>query len=89
MERKPDGVRLGNITYEFRVFVPRCETYAIRFDGLEITGVCGPLEYDEALFDSLPYFDYTDESHELDWVKSNLNEFLECEIEYDDSVLWI
>jgi len=78
-----------DITYEFRVFMPRCETYAIRIEGLEITGVCGPLEYDEVLFSSLPWFEYADCARELEWVKSNPDDFVECGVEYDEDVLWI
>lgn len=79
----------GNITYEFHIFLPRCETYAIRFAGSEITGVCGPLEYDEVLFTALPNFPYERQLDDIAWVKSNFNDFVPCDTEYEESAIRI
>jgi len=83
------GSIANNTTYEFRIFVPKCETYAILLDDQQITGIYGPLEYDEVLFSALPHFKYEDRPSEVDWVKSNLCDFVMCETEYDDAILWI
>lgn len=78
-----------NITYQFRVYMPRCETYAVRLEDCKVTGVYGPMEYQEVLCSSLPNFDYEDDPIELDWVKANLCDFTECDSEYDENVIRI
>ncbi len=79
----------SNITYEFRVFVPRSETYAVRLDGLEVTGIYGPLDYQEVRFSSLPFFEYDDGHGPLAWVKAHLCDFILCDTEYDSEVIRI
>jgi hypothetical protein len=79
----------GNITYQFWIFLPRSETYAIRHSGPEVTGVYGPLDYREVLFDSLPGFPYEDQLDKVAWVKSNICHFVTCELEYEESMVWI
>ena len=76
-------------TYHFRIYKPRCETYAIRLSGCEVTGVCGPLEYDEVLFRSLPDFPYTDLPDCVSWVQENYEDFVLCDVEYDEGMVWI
>jgi hypothetical protein len=79
----------GTVTYEFRVYLPREETYAIRLDGPEINGVYGPLDYHEVLFHSLPLFPYDAQLDDLAWVKANLCDFVPCEAECDETVVRI
>ena len=76
-------------TYQFRIFRPRCETYAFRLADSEINGVCGPLEYDEVLFSSLPDFSYTNQADTIAWVQANLCDFCPCDAEYEEGMVWI
>jgi hypothetical protein len=85
-ERRAGGIET---TYQFRIFLPRCETYAIRFAGSEVTGVYGPLEYDEVLFRALPTFSYESQVDCINWVKANFEDFILCDKECEESELWI
>lgn len=80
---------LTETAYQFRIFLPGCETYAIRLAGSEVTGVYGPLEYDEVLFRALPNFPYECQGDCLAWVQANLNDFVPCDTEYEEGTLWI
>ena len=43
------------------------EIYAVEMKDGEIVGVCGPLEYQEAIEANLPNFEYTVE--DVEWIK--------------------
>lgn len=88
-ETREEAIEKAEITYQFRIFVPRCETYALRLAGLEITGVYGPLEYDEVLFHALPHFPYESQIDCVRWVKDNFCDFVPCEAEHKESTIWI
>ena len=79
----------SDIVYQFRVFLPRGETYAIRLSGPEVTGLCGPLEYHEMTFSALPSFDYAEGPDAVEWVKANFSEFVLCQAECDEAAIWI
>lgn len=79
----------SNTTYEFRVFLPREETYAIRLNGSDVTGVYGPLEYDSVLFSVLPYFQYEEQPDEVAWVRANICDFVPCEMACDEYLVRI
>jgi hypothetical protein len=76
-------------TYQYLIFLPRCEIYAIRLSGSEFTGVYGPLEYDEVLFSALPNFPYESQVECVAWVKDNFSDFVPCEGQYEECMLWI
>jgi hypothetical protein len=79
----------GNIAYEFRVFLPRGEAYAIRLAGPEVTGVYGPLDYSEVRFSALPRFQYEERPEAVTWIKANISDFVLCEAECDESAIWV
>lgn len=79
----------STITYQFRVFLPRGEAYAIRLSGSEITGVFGPLEYQQVQFSALPGFPYDQQLCDVAWVKANISDFVVCDAECDESTIWV
>ena len=79
----------AEISYHYRIFLPRCEAYAIRLAGTEVTGVYGPLEYREVLFNALPNFPYQDQIGQITWVQSNPSDFVPCDDEYEEGTIWI
>jgi hypothetical protein len=84
-----NGIEGTEVTYQYEIFLPRCETYAIRLVGPHVTGVYGPLEYDEVLFSALPSFPYEDRADIVDWVESNSSDFAHCDTEYREGMIWI
>jgi hypothetical protein len=88
-ELTEEGAGWSEISYQFRIFLPRCETYAIRFAGSRVTRVHGPLEYDEVLWAKLPNFPYESQVDCLHWVKANFDDFVPCDAEYEESTIRI
>ena len=80
---------INGTTYQYWYYLPRGETYAIRLAGPNVTGVCGPLEYCEVIFSALPTHCYQDELEDIAWVRDRKNEFVLCETEYEESMIWI
>jgi len=81
--------KICNITYEFRVFRARAETYALRLAGSEVTGVYGPLDYSEVLFHTLPDFQYEDQPDKVAWAKSNFCDFIPGVAECEEGMHWV
>jgi len=79
----------SDTTYQFRIFAPLGETYAVRFQSKEITGICGPLEYREVVSSTLPNFPYEEQPEGVAWAKANCSAFIPCELEYDESIVWM
>ena len=77
------------LTYQYRIFLPRGEAYAFRLASSEVTGVYGPLDYREVLFNALPSFPYEDQIDDVVWVKSSLSDFMPCDAEYEEGMIWI
>ena len=84
------GTGVEEITYDYRIFLPRCEMYAFRLAGPEVTGAYGPLEYDEGLLNALPNYPYEEQLDNVVWVNFDLNEFIPCDgaCECEDFGLW-
>jgi hypothetical protein len=76
-------------TYHYRIFLTRCETFAIRLAGMEVTGIYGPLEYDEVLFSALPLYPYDEDPGALDWARCNWSDSVYCETEHEEGMIRI
>ena len=81
--------KTSNSSYKFHIYLPRCETYALRFAGSEVTGVYGPLEYDEVLVNALPTFPYDIQLDDIPWVRANFSDFALCDAEYEEGMVRI
>lgn len=81
----------AEITYEYRIFLPRCETYAIRYTGSTLTGAYGPLEYDEVQVNALPNYSYEEQTDTVEWVRANFSDFAPFEVGFEECecMLWI
>ena len=88
-ERPKEGAAEVGITYRYLIFLPTCETYAFRLNGSEITGVYGPLNYREVLVSALASFPYEDRIDDVAWVKSSLSDFIPCDTEYEEGMIWM
>jgi len=91
LELDEDGAEWSETTYEYRIFLPRCETYAIRYNGSNLTGVYGPLEYDEVQVNALPDYSYEEQIDAVGWVKSNISDFVPFAVGFEECecMLWI
>ena len=88
-ESATEGAVAVAITYQYLIFLPRCETYAFRLAASEVTGVYGPLDYREVLFSTLPSFPYGNQIVDIAWVKSSLSDFIPCDSEYEEGMIWM
>ena len=84
-----EKIRGTATTYHYRIFLTKCETYAVRLSGLEVTGIYGPLEYDEVLFSALPLFPYDEDPDALCWACSNWSDSVYCETECEEGTIRI
>jgi len=91
LELAEDGDGWTETTYEYRIFLPRCETYAIRYKGSDLTGVYGPLEYDEVQVNALPDYSYEEQIDAVDWVRCNISDFVPFDVGFEecDCMLWV
>jgi hypothetical protein len=84
-----EGAVRVEVNYRYLIFLPRGETYACRFAGSEVTGVYGPLDYRDVLFSTLPSFPYDNQIDDIAWVKSSVSDFIPCDSEYEEGMIWI
>lgn len=58
-------------TYQFWQFVTSGDTFAVRIEHGELTGICGPLHPDEVRAENLLAFDYDDQRDDVAWAQEH------------------